>query len=225
VAGSFGGLLLVPTNFAYWIFALLVLLNGIGGGLFSAPNSTAIMNSVPPEQRGGAAGVQATFLNSGMVLSIGIFFSLMIVGLANTLPGAMFKGLTANGVSAAQAHTIANQPPVGSLFASFLGFNPLQTLLGSQSAAHVSNAQWATLTGKHFFPNLIASPFHHGLIIVFAVAIGLSIVGAIFSMLRGKRYIHGDDVEVTHPDHEHRGDAAIVSGAVPGELALQDDRT
>ena len=118
----------------------------------------------------------------------------------------MFKGLTANGVSAAQAHTIANQPPVGSLFASFLGFNPLQTLLGSQSAAHVSNAQWATLTGKHFFPNLIASPFHHGLVIVFAVAIALSIVGAIFSMLRGRRYVHGDDVEVTHPDHEHRGD-------------------
>ena len=225
VAGSFAGLLLVPTNFAYWIFAVLVLLNGIGGGLFSAPNSTAIMNSVPPEQRGGAAGVQATFLNSGMVLSIGIFFSLMIVGLANTLPSAMFNGLTANGVSVAQAHTIANKPPVGSLFASFLGFNPLQTLLGSQSSAHVSNAQWATLTGKHFFPNLIASPFHHGLVIVFAVAIGLSIVGAIFSMLRGRRYVHADDVEVVHADHEHRGDAAIVTGAVPGELALQDDRT
>jgi hypothetical protein len=215
----------VPTDFAYWIFALLVLLNGIGGGLFSAPNSTAIMNSVPAEQRGGAAGVQATFLNSGMVLSIGIFFSLMIVGLANTLPSAMFKGLTANGVSAAQAHSIANKPPVGSLFASFLGFNPLQTLLGSQSDAHVSNAQWATLTGKHFFPNLIASPFHHGLVIVFAVAIGLSIVGAIFSLLRGKRYVHDDDVEVVHPEHEHRGDAALVSGAVPGELAMQDDRT
>ncbi len=210
VGGSFAGLLLVPTNFSYWAFALLVLLNGIGGGLFSAPNSTAIMNSVPADQRGGAAGVQATFLNSGMVLSIGIFFSLMIVGLANTLPSAMFKGLTANGVSVAQAHTVANQPPVGSLFASFLGFNPLQTLLGSQSAAGVSNAQWTTLTGKHFFPNLIASPFHHGLVIVFAVAIALSIVGAICSLLRGKRYVHNDDVEVTHPDHEHRGDAALV---------------
>jgi MFS family permease len=225
IAGSFLGLLLVPTNFAYWMFALLVLLNGVGGGLFSAPNSTAVMNSVPADQRGGAAGVQATFLNSGMVLSIGIFFSLMIVGLADTLPSAMFKGLTANGVSVAQAHTIANQPPVGSLFASFLGFNPLQTLLGSQSAAGVSNAQWATLTGKEFFPNLIASPFHHGLVIVFAVAIALSIIGAIFSMLRGQRYVHTDDVEVVHPDHEHRGDPAIVSGAVPGELALQDDRT
>jgi MFS family permease len=225
VAGSFFGLLLVPTNFAYWMFALLVLLNGIGGGLFSAPNSTAIMNSVPAEQRGGAAGVQATFLNSGMVLSIGIFFSLMIVGLANTLPGAMFRGLTANGVSAAQAHSIAAKPPVGSLFASFLGYNPLQSLLGSQAKANVSAAQWQVLTGKHFFPNLIASPFHHGLVIVFAVAIALSIVGAVFSLLRGKRYVHDDDVEVVHPEHEHRGDASLVSGAVPGELAMQDDRT
>jgi MFS family permease len=225
IAASFFGLLLVPTNFAYWLFALLVLINGIGGGMFSAPNSTAIMNSVPADQRGGAAGVQATFLNSGIVLSIGIFFSLMIVGLANTLPAAMFRGLTANGVSAAQAHTIAAEPPVGSLFASFLGYNPLQSLLGSQAQAGVSAAQWQTLTGKQFFPNLIASPFHHGLVIVFAVAIVMSIICAVFSLLRGKRYVHNDDVEVVHPEHEHRGDAALVSGAVPGELAMQDDRT
>ena len=225
IAASFFGLLLVPTNFAYWLFALLVLVNGIGGGMFSAPNSTAIMNSVPADQRGGAAGVQATFLNSGIVLSIGIFFSLMIVGLANTLPAAMFRGLTANGVSAAQAHTIAAEPPVGSLFASFLGYNPLQSLLGSQAKAGVSAAQWQTLTGKQFFPHLIASPFHHGLVIVFAVAIVMSLIGAVFSLLRGKRYVHTDDVEVVHPEHEHRGDAALVAGAVPGELAMQDDRT
>jgi MFS family permease len=225
IAASFFGLLLVPTNFAYWLFALLVLINGIGGGMFSAPNSTAIMNSVPADQRGGAAGVQATFLNSGIVLSIGIFFSLMIVGLANTLPAAMFRGLTANGVSAAQAHSIAAEPPVGSLFASFLGYNPLQSLLGSQAKAGVSAAQWQTLTGKQFFPHLIASPFHHGLVIVFAVAIVMSIIGAVFSLLRGKRYVHNDDVEAVHPEHEHRGDAALVAGAVPGELAMQDDRT
>jgi MFS family permease len=225
IALSFLGLLLVPTNFAYWLFALLVLINGIGGGMFSAPNSTAIMNSVPADQRGGAAGVQATFLNSGIVLSIGIFFSLMIVGLANTLPAAMFRGLTANGVSAVQAHSIAAEPPVGSLFASFLGYNPLQSLLGSQAKAGVSAAQWQTLTGKEFFPNLIASPFHHGLVIVFAVAIVMSIIGAVFSLLRGKRYVHTDDVETVHPEHEHRGDAALVAGAVPGELAMQDDRT
>jgi MFS family permease len=233
VAGSFFGLLLLPTNFAYWAFALLVLLNGIGGGLFSAPNSTAIMNSVPADQRGGAAGVQATFLNSGMVLSIGIFFSLMIAGLANTLPGSMFRGLTANGVSPTQAHSVANLPPVGSLFASFLGYNPLQSLLGSQSTAQVTNAQWQTLTGKQFFPNLISSPFHHGLVIVFSMAIALSVVGALFSALRGRRYVHAE-VEVpdrhhAHPQHdahrrhEHLGEAALTSGAVPGELALEDE--
>ncbi len=190
---------------------MLVLLNGIGGGLFSAPNSTAIMNSVPADQRGGAAGAQATFLNSGMVLSIGIFFSLMIAGLASTLPGTMFKGLVANGVSPTQAHAIASQPPVGSLFASFLGYNPLQSLLGSQSAAHVTSTQWQTLTGKHFFPDLISQPFHHGLVIVFAAAIGMSLVGAVFSILRGKRFVHEDDPTLT-------------PGAIVGELALEDKR-
>ena len=188
---SFIGLLLVPTNFHYLWFALLVLLNGIGGGMFSAPNATAVMNSVAPENRGAAAGIQAAFMNSGMVLSIGIFFSLMIVGLSRALPSSMYAGLTANGVSAAQAHSIANLPVVGSLFASFLGYNPLASLLGSQSAAHVTNAQWATLTGKHFFPSLISQPFHHGLVIVFTMALLMAIVGSVFSALRGGRFVHG----------------------------------
>jgi MFS family permease len=223
--GSFVGLLLVPTNFNYWVFALLVLLNGIGGGLFSAPNSTAIMNSVPADQRGGAAGVQATFLNSGMVLSIGIFFSLMIVGLANTLPAAMSHGLIANGVAPTSAQAVASLPPVGSLFASFLGYNPLQSMLGSQASAHVSAAQWQTLTGKQFFPQLISGPFHHGLVIVFTMATAMSVIAAVFSLLRGRRYVHDDDVQTIHSTHDHRGDAALVSGAVPGELAMEDDRT
>jgi len=187
--GSFIGLLFVPTDFHYWIFALLILMNGIGGGLFSAPNSTAIMNSVPVEQRGGAAGIQAAFMNSGMVLSIGIFFSLMIVGLANTLPAALLTGLQANGVGSAQANSVAGLPPVGSLFASFLGYNPLQSLLGSQASAHVSTSQWQALTGKSFFPNLIASPFHHGLVIVFGTAVAMSLVAAVFSALRGHRFV------------------------------------
>jgi len=224
-AGSFLGLLFVPTDFHYWIFAVLVFSNGVGGGLFSAPNSTAIMNSVPANQRGGAAGLQATFMNSGMVLSIGIFFSLMIVGLANTLPSAMSHGLLSNGVGASQAATISGEPPVGSLFASFLGYNPLQSLLGSQSAAHVSDAQWHTLTGKEFFPHLISSPFHHGLVIVFAMAIAMSLLAAVFSMMRGRRFVHDEDaVEALHPEHEHIGDAALVAGGIPGELAVEDDR-
>ena len=211
---SFVGLLVVPTNFSYSVFAILIFVNGVGGGMFSAPNSAAIMNSVPANERGGAAGIQAAFMNTGMVLSIGIFFSLMIVGLTSTLPKAMVKGLTSHGVAAAQAHTVASMPAVGSLFSSFLGFNPLKSLLGTQAAANVTSAQWTTLTGKKFFPNLIESPFHHGLIIVFAMAIALAVVGAVFSALRGKRYIFPQESLA-----KHGGDLAESSGAVPGEIA------
>jgi len=190
---SFIGLLLVPTDFRYLWFSVLVLVNGIGGGMFSAPNATAVMNSVPAESRGSAAGIQAAFMNSGMVLSIGIFFSLMIVGLSRALPHSMYLGLTSHGVSSAQAHHIADLPVVGSLFASFLGYNPLQSLLRTQTATHVTNSQWATLTGKHFFPNLIAQPFHQGLMIVFTMAVAMALLGALFSALRGTRYVHGAD--------------------------------
>jgi MFS family permease len=213
---SFVGLLFIPTNFAYWIFALLVFLNGVGGGMFSAPNAAAVMNSVPADQRGGAAGIQAAFMNTGMVLSIGIFFSLMIIGLTSTLPKAMFKGLSAHGVAATQAHTVANLPAVGSLFSSFLGFNPLKSLLKSQTLAHVSHLQWTTLTGKHFFPSLIESPFHHGLIIVFSAAIAMSVVGALFSALRGDKFVHGQESLAAHA-----GELAESSGAVPGEIAIE----
>ncbi|MHB2029440.1 MAG: MFS transporter [Acidimicrobiales bacterium] len=212
---SFVGLLVVPTDFSYWIFAILIFLNGVGGGMFSAPNSAAIMNSVPADQRGGAAGIQAAFMNTGMVLSIGIFFSLMIVGLTGTLPRAMFRGLSAHGVAAGQAHTVANLPAVGSLFSSFLGFNPLKSLLGTQALTHVSLAQWTLLTGKHFFPSLLQSPFHHGLIIVFAIAIVISVIGALFSALRGERYVFQQQ-SVSH----HVSELAETSGAVPGEIAL-----
>ncbi|MGD0691135.1 MAG: MFS transporter [Acidimicrobiales bacterium] len=215
---SFVGLLLVPTNFSYWVFALMVFFNGLGGGMFSAPNSAAIMNSVPADERGGAAGIQAAFLNTGFVLSIGIFFSLMIIGLTNTLPKAMFKGLSAHGVAATQAHSIANLPPVGSLFSAFLGKNPLKNLLGSQATAHVNHAQWLILTGKHFFPDLIEGSFHHGLEIVFGAAIVMSIIGALASALRGKRYVHEDQSM-----REHLGDAAATSSGVPGEIALESE--
>jgi MFS family permease len=217
-AGSFVGLLLVPTDFRYIWFAILVFLNGVGGGMFSAPNTTAIMNSVPADQRGGAAGIQAAFMNSGMVLSMGIFFSLMIVGLTNSLPKAMLNGLTTHGVASGQAEQIAHIPAVGSLFSSFLGYNPLQSLLGSQAATHVSNAQWATLTGKRFFPNLIQSPFHHGLVIVFSLAIAMSLIAALFSALRGTRYVHQE-----HTMQEHVADMTLSGGAVPGEPAMESE--
>jgi len=190
--GSFIGLLLVPTDFKYWIFAALIFLNGIGGGLFAAPNSTAVMNSVPSSARGGAAGIQASFMNTGMVLSMGLFFSLMVVGLSRVLPTSLFNGLSAHGVSANQAHSIASLPPVATLFSSFLGYNPLQTLLGSQAHAGVTSSQWQLLTGKSFFPSLLTAPFHHGLFIVFGIASLMAGIAAIFSILRGKRFIDED---------------------------------
>jgi hypothetical protein len=114
----------------------------------------------------------------------------MIVGLSNTLPTTLLHGLTSHGVSATQAHAIATIPVVGSLFASFLGYNPLQSLLVSQSASHLSNSQWSLLTGKQFFPNLITQPFHHGLVIVFSMALAMALIGSLLSALRGKRYVH-----------------------------------
>ena len=194
VAASFGGLLLLPTNFPYLAFALLIALSGVGSGLFASPNSAAIMNSVPASHRGAASGMRATFQNSGMVLSIGIFFSLMIVGLAGSLPQTLSSGLTANGVSASAAHQVASIPPVGVLFAAFLGYNPIRTLLGPTHALdHLSAHQQATLTGRSFFPHLISGPFHHGLVIVFSMAIAMSVVGALASLMRGGQYVHDDD--------------------------------
>ncbi len=220
---SFVGLLLIPTNFNYTAFAALIAINGMSGGLFAAPNSTAIMNSVPAANRGGAAGIQAAFLNSGSVLSMGLFFSLMIVGLAGALPSALVTGLTAHGVSAAEAHALSQLPPVAILFSSLLGFNPLATLLGSASAAHVTSAQWAVLTGRQFFPQMITEPFHNGLVVVFGMAIVMSLVAAVFSALRGARYVHEEVHAPAQHVHEHLVDLAASSGAVPGEPALENE--
>jgi MFS family permease len=197
-AAAFGGLLLVPTNFHYLIFGLLIFLAGAGMGLFSAPNAAAIMNSVPRHQRGAASGMLATFQNSGFVLSIGVFFSLMIAGLASTLPTTLTHGLTAQGVPAPIAHQIGGLPPVGSLFAAFLGYNPVKTLLGPTGVlAHLPPSHVATLTGKRFFPELISQPFHHGLVIVFTTAMALLALAAGVSALRGARFVHEEQAAST----------------------------
>ena len=186
MAASFAGLLLIPTNFSYWVFALLIFLNGIGGGLFSAPNTSLIMSSVPTRMRGAASGARATFMNAGMVLSLGIFFSLMVAGLSSSLPHTLSSGLTAQGVPAQTATQISHLPPVATLFAAFLGYNPMQQLLGPSTlhALPASNAQ--TLTGREFFPHLISGPFHDGLMVVFWLAIAMAVIGAVASALPGK---------------------------------------
>ena len=185
---SFIGLMLLPIDFPYWAFASLIAANGIGVGMFGAPNSSSIMSSVPARERGAASGIRSTFQNSGTALSIGVFFSLMIAGLAATLPEALSSGLQQQGVASGVAHHVASLPPVSSLFSAVLGENPVQHLLGSSGTlSSLPAASRQTLTGSEFFPSLIEGPFHHGLVIVFSVAAALSGLAALASLLRGGR--------------------------------------
>ncbi len=188
MAVTFVALLMIPVNFEYWAFALLVFLNGVGGGIFTAPNTAAIMSSVPASQRGAASGVRSTFFNAGSSLSIGIFFSLMVVGLAGTLPTALSNGLQQQGVSADVAHQVAELPPVGSLFAAFLGYNPIGELLAPFHALQQPGVNAATLTGQSFFPQLITEPFHSGLVVVFGAAAIMMLLGAVASMFNPGTY-------------------------------------
>jgi MFS family permease len=188
MAVSFVALVMIPVDFNYWLFAVLVFVNGLGGGIFTAPNTAAIMSSVPAAQRGAASGVRATFFNAGSSLSIGIFFSLMIIGLANTLPNAMSSGLQEQGVSASVAHEVASLPPVGSLFAAFLGFNPIEQLLGPSGALQQPGVNADVLTGKTFFPHLITAPFHSGLGVVFIAAAAMMVLGLVASIFNPGRY-------------------------------------
>jgi MFS family permease len=184
---SFIGLMLLPVNFSYWAFALLTGLNGIGGGMFAAPNSSSIMGSVPARHRGAASGMRATFQNSGTALSIGVFFSLMIAGLANSLPKTLASGLQQQGVPAGLAHQVGALPPVASLFAAVLGVNPVQHVLAAHGAlSSLSAAHQRVLTGRQFFPELLSGPFHQGLSVVLVVATALSAVAALASLLRGR---------------------------------------
>ncbi|MGC1731567.1 MAG: MFS transporter [Pseudonocardiaceae bacterium] len=189
-AVSFGWLALLPVNFNYWEFALVLLLNGVGMGLFASPNRASIMNSLPPNQRGVGAGMSTTFQNAAMVLSIGIFFSLMISGLARSLPQTLSAGLIAQGVPAADAMQVAGLPPVAVLFASLLGYNPVQTLLGPHVLHQLPAGHAAYLTGRGFFPALISAPFSDGLAIAFGFAIIACLIAAIASWLRGGKYVY-----------------------------------
>jgi MFS family permease len=195
-ASAFAGLLLLPVSFGYWVFALIILCNGLGSGLFASPNTSAIMSSVPARYRGVASGMRATFQNSGMSLSIGIFFSLMIAGLAATLPATLTAGLRSHGVPAGLAAHVAKLPPVSTLFASFLGYNPIGSLLRPSGVLRrLPHSDAALLTSKEYFPHLISGPFHHGLVIVFSVAIAMSVAGAVISLLRGGQFYY-DATEV-----------------------------
>jgi MFS family permease len=191
-ATSFLLLIVLPVNFSYVWFALILVLNGVGMGLFSSPNSAGVMNSLPPSQRGAGAGMLATFMNTASVLSIGVFFTLMIVGLSAGLPHTLQTGLVAHGVPAGDATRISQLPPVATLFASFLGYNPMATLLGPHVLAGLPAGQAHALTGRSFFPHLISGPFHTALVYAFVFAIVACLVAAVASLLRGGKYHYAE---------------------------------
>lgn len=221
-AATFAGLIALPADFNYVLFAGLLALNGIGMGLMAAPNSAAIMNAVPASQRGAASGIRATGMNAGMVLSMGAFFTLMAVGLASRLPGALEHGLTTAGVTSGDAHGAASASPVGLLFAAFLGDNPIKDLV-----PHANGATAQTIYSGHFFPTLISDPFRHGLLIAFSASIVMLLLAAGASLMRGERYVHEDADGTVHHDTvaeatAREGDALAVP-AVPGEEVAYDD--
>jgi EmrB/QacA subfamily drug resistance transporter len=188
---SFIGLLLIPIDFQYWAFALLIALNGIGSGMFAAPNTSAIMSSVPASDRGAASGMRVTFQNAGTSLSIGLFFSLLIAGLHSDLPHTLSSGLQAQGVPPNIASHVAALPPVSTVFAAFLGYNPVETLLrptGILNQLPTHNVE--VLTGKNFFPHLISDPLHGGLVVVFLAAAAMALTAAVVSVFRGAQYYH-----------------------------------
>ncbi|HVD04159.1 MAG TPA: MFS transporter [Candidatus Dormibacteraeota bacterium] len=201
----FGIFQLLPADFNYVLFATLLFAYGLSSGLFASPNQAGIMNSLPPDQRGAGAGMAATFQNSAMVLSIGIFFTLIIVGLSASLPHTLYHGLVAQGVPTVYAEKVAHLPAVGSLFAAFLGYNPVGTLLGPV-LPHLTPAKAAYLTGRAFFPQLISPPFMTGLRAAFDFAIAACVLAGVASLLRGGKYIHEEP-------------KVLARGAVPAAAA------
>jgi hypothetical protein len=193
-------------------------------GLMAAPNAAAIMNAVPAAERGAASGIRATGMNTGMVLSMGGFFTLMAVGLAATLPSAMYDGLTAAGVTPAAATAASHASPVGLLFAAFLGDNPIQALV-----PHPGPHADPSIYGTSFFPNLISEPFEHGIAIAFTAAIIMLLIAAGASLLRGQRYVHAEADGTVHAG-EHRDspieamarEGGALAGAPGEEVAYED---
>ena len=227
---AFIGLIALPLDFPYWLFAMIIFFNGVGSGLFASPNTSAIMSSVPARHRGSASGMRSTFQNAGMSLSIGIFFSLMIAGLASTLPPALVRGLTAQGVPHSVAAQVSHLPPVSTVFAALLGYNPVQHLLeSSRVLARLPAHNVATLTGRHFFPTLIACLFHHGLVIVFTAAAIMSFTGAMVSLMRGRQFYYDDSTPSGLPAARVPAAAALPAqasgpnGTAPGHRPAPGD--
>ncbi len=218
-----------PADFDYVRFAIVLVVLGISQGLFASPNTSSIMNSVPARDRGAASGMRVTLANAGMPLSMGLFFTLLIVGLNADVPHAMLVGLTAHGVPASTAAALAKAPPLGYLFAAFLGYNPLKSLLGPSVLAHLSHAQVRTITSRSFFPQLIGPAFKHGLVLILGFAVAMSIVAAVASALRGTKFVHEDDESraqkaalVAAPDDASEDLEPVTAAVAAADLRLSD---
>ncbi len=185
-AACFALLETLPIDFPYWTFGLLLLAMGLAMGGFSSPNRAGVMNSLPASDRGAGSGMNTTFQNSAQVLSIGIFFTLMIVGLASTLPTSLAQGLADHGVPPTTAVRVSHLPPVSTLFAAFLGYNPIQHLLGPSVLAHLTGAQRRVLLGREFFPSLVSGPFRAGLHVAFDFSVLACLAAAAASWTRGR---------------------------------------
>ncbi len=205
---AFALMYLLPVDFSYASFGGTLLLLGLSMGAFASPNRAGIMNSLPPEHRGSGGGMNTTFQNSAQVLSLGIFFSLMIAGLAASLPRTMTAGLVAHGVPGQAAARVAHLPPVSILFSAFLGYNPVRALLGARVLSALSPAAAAALTGRSYFPSLISSPFHNGLHEALIFAVVACILAAAASWSRGRRYVHGEAQRPLPADEDREPRAA-----------------
>ncbi|MGO9821206.1 MAG: MFS transporter, partial [Solirubrobacteraceae bacterium] len=201
---SFVLLSLLPIDFAFGEFAAVLLLMGISMGMFASPNRAAVMNSLPPQDRGAGGGMNQTFQNSAQVLSVGIFFSLMILGLAASLPHTMSSGLEAHGVTPADATAISHAPPVSILFAAFLGYNPIEKLAGPHVLHSISAHAQAVITGRAFFPQLISEPFRSGLHATFAFAIVACLIAAVASLMRGGKFHYAEPPPAVDKEQESR---------------------
>ena len=182
----------LPVNFNYIIFAGIIFMLGVGQGMFAAPNTTSVMNAVPPEQRGATSGMRATFMNISFMFSIIIFFSVLVFGFSTGLPSALYNGLVAQNVPASVATSISKLPPTSALFAALLGYNPMQTLLPKNVTAIIPKANLDIIVGTSFFPNIISGSFINGMHSVLIVAAIMALIAALASALRGKKYVHSN---------------------------------
>jgi MFS family permease len=205
-AGTFFGLAALPTNFAYWQMGLLLFVQGCGMGMFAAPNAAAVMNSVPAENRGVASGMLATLQNVGQQVSLAIFFTIVIIGLAAGLGTSVHSALNAAQVGPTDSqilgHVIAGNP-TGALFGAFLGENPMRVLLAATAQVPgwtpLSTSVAQTLLAPHFFASAIAPAFSHALGEAFIFAGLVTGVGAFVSWQRGAKYIYGEGKPIASP--------------------------